>query len=197
MKRIVCLMLVIILSVLPAHAQQMPSQAGLDAAAAVVAMHAAVMEGVIGSDYRFSEIAGGESIFVLYTDDEAKNHLMISLVGEELSQADMAVIQSTSLIEFDTNVLDSLAALSTPFIGEEDWADFEKWMADNSALIGTAARSRRDVELTYYTGKYIVCGVSLYHDAQGPLFTALISWNTPLTAESVNALMEGETEDGE
>ena len=193
MKRIFSAFIALILLCMPAHAMQtMPSQDGIDAASALVAMHAAVMDGVIGSDYRFSEIAGGDSIFVLYTDDEAKNYLMVSLTGEDNSLADMAVMQSYSLFEFDTNIMDSMAALATPFIGDEDWADFEKWMADNSALIGKAAREGNDVELTYYTGKYVVCAVSLYHDGTSPMFTALVSWNSPLSDEDITALMEGD-----
>jgi len=196
LKRLVSIIMLIIIT-LPAMAApaNMPSQAGLDAASAVTAMHAAVMEGVIGSDYRFSVLAGGDSIYVLYTDAEAKNYLMVSLTGEDNSLADIAVMQSYSLIEFDTNVMDSLAALATPFIGEESWESFGKWRADNSALIGEAARSGKDVELTYYTGEYIACAVSLYHTDEGPLFTALISWNTPLSAEDITALMDGGSSD--
>lgn len=166
-----------------------PSQEGLDAAGAVTAMHAAVMEGVIGSDYRFSELAGGDSIYVLYTDPEARNYLMISLDEESRTRADMAVIQCYSLKEFDINGLDSLSALATPFVGSESWTDFESWRDSTAATLRDAALSGSDVELTYYTGTYIACAMSLYHTGDGPMFTLIVSWNTPLSAEDVSALM--------
>lgn len=169
-----------------------PSQEGLDAATAVVAMHAAAMEGVIGSDYRFSELAGGDSIYVLYTDPVQRNYLMVSLAGEGNSRADMAVIQSYSLHEFRTNALDSLTALSSSFIVEERWPEFVAWRDENAALIEAAAEAGADVELTYYTGDYITCAVSLFHRAEGPMFTALVSWNAPLSAEDIDALMNAE-----
>lgn len=169
-----------------------PSQEGLDAAGAVTAMHAAVMEGVIGSDYRFSELAGGDSIYVLYTDPEMRNYLMISLDEESRTRADMAVIQCYSLKEFDINGLDSLSALATPFVGSESWADFESWRDSTAATLRDAALSGSDVELTYYTGTYIACAMSLYHTDDGPMFTLIVSWNTPLSAEDVSALMTEE-----
>lgn len=169
-----------------------PSQEGLDAAGAVTAMHAALMEGVIGSDYRFSELAGGDSIYVLYTDPEARNYLMISLDEESRTRADMAVIQCYSLKEFDINGLDSLSALATPFVGSESWTDFESWRDSTAATLRDAALSGSDVELTYYTGTYIACAMSLYHTDDGPMFTLIVSWNTPLSAEDVSALMTEE-----
>lgn len=169
-----------------------PSQEGLDAAGAVVAMHAAVMEGVIGSDYRFSELAGGDSIYVLYTDPETRNYLMISLDDESRTRVDMAVIQCYSMKEFDTNGLDSLSALATPFVGSESWEDFESWLNSTAETIRGAALSGNDVELTYYTGTYIACAMSLYHTDGGPMFTLITCWNTPLSADDVSELMTGE-----
>lgn len=194
MRRLVLTIMILAAFCLCGRAEQagMPSQDGLDAASAVVAMHAAVMEGVIGSDYRFSQLAGGDSIYVLYTDPETRNYLMISLDDEEHARADMAVIQCYSLKEFDTNGLDSLAALATPFIGSESWADFDSWLDATAETIRSAAISGGDVDLTYYTGTYIACALSLYHADDGPMFTLIISWNAPLSADDVGALMTEE-----
>lgn len=194
MRKLISMAMILMLACVIALAEPVntPSQDGLDAAGAVVAMHAAVMEGVIGSDYRFSELAGGDSIYVLYTDPEARNYLMISLDSETHTRADIAVIQCYSLKEFDTNGLDSLAALATPFVGSESWENFEDWTASTAATIRSAALSGNDVELTYYTGTYIACAMSLYHTESGPLFTLIVSWNAPLSAEDIGALMAEE-----
>ena len=194
MRKLISMIMMLIIACAAGQAEPAtaPSQEGLDAAGAVVAMHAAVMEGVIGSDYRFSELAGGDSIYVLYTDPEMRNYLMISLDEESHTRADMAVIQCYSLKEFDTNGLDSLAALATPFIGSESWEAFEGWLLSTAADIRDAALSGGDVELTYYTGTYIACAMSLYHTDDGPMFTLIASWNTPLSAEDVSALMTEE-----
>lgn len=194
MRKLISMAMILMLACVIALAEPVntPSQDGLDAAGAVVAMHAAVMEGVIGSDYRFSELAGGDSIYVLYTDPEARNYLMISLDSETHTRADIAVIQCYSLKEFDTNGLDSLAALATPFVGSESWESFEDWTASTAATIRSAALSGNDVELTYYTGTYIACAMSLYHTESGPLFTLIVSWNAPLSAEDIGALMAEE-----
>ena len=67
MKRILILALCALLTVgtLPALAAEMPCQEGLDAATALVAMHEAVLRDVLDSDFRFSQVAGGDSIYVL------------------------------------------------------------------------------------------------------------------------------------
>lgn len=194
MRKLISMAMILMLACAIALAEPVntPSQEGLDAAGAVVAMHAAVMEGVIGSDYRFSELAGGDSIYVLYTDPEARNYLMISLDDETHTRADIAVIQCYSLKEFDTNGLDSLAALATPFVGSESWENFESWTASTAEAIRSAALSGNDVELTYYTGTYIACAMSLYHTESGSLFTLIASWNAPLSAEDIGALMAEE-----
>ena len=195
MRKLILMIMILIMACAAGQAEPVkaPSQEGLDAAGAVVAMHAAVMEGVIGSDYRFSELAGGDSIYVLYTDPEARNYLMISLDEDSHTRADMAVIQCYSLKEFDTNGLDSLSALATPFVGSESWEDFESWLNSTAETVRAAALSDSDVELTYYTGTYIACAMSLYHTDEGPMFTLIASWHTPLSAEDVSALM---TEEG-
>lgn len=194
MRKLISMVMILMMVCISGQAEPVkaPSQEGLDAAGAVVAMHAAVMEGVIGSDYRFSELAGGDSIYVLYTDPETRNYLMISLDDESHTRADMAVIQCYSLKEFDTNGLDSLAALATPFVGSESWENFESWLDSTAAALRGAALSGRDVELTYYTGTYIACAMSLYHTDSGPMFTLIASWNTPLSADDVSALMAEE-----
>ena len=169
----------------------LPAQSGLDAAMAANAMHAAVMRDVIGSDYTFSEIAGGDSIFVLFTDAEAVNYLMISLTDEDEPRADMAVIQCYTLKEFETNGLDSMTAMALPFIPEENLGSFEKWREDTRLTVADAFRSGESVELTYYTGEYVTCAMSLMNNGGGDaLFTAIVSWNTPLTAENITSLME-------
>jgi len=172
--------------------QTYPAQSGLDAATAVTAMHAAVMRDFIGSDYRFSQLAGADSIFVLFTDDENKNYLMISLTDETDSRADMAVIQGYTLMEFETNCLDSLTAIAMPFIPEANLPAFEEWRDGTGKVIADAYRSGADVELTYYTGEYITCAMSLMHTggANECLFTAVVSWNAPLTSEDISSLME-------
>ena len=185
------LALILIIMLFPlAFAESLPSQAGLDAAQALTAMHDAVMADVLESDYRFSELAGADSLYVLYTDPETKNFLMVSL-GETGDSADIAVIQSYSLAEFDKHALLSLTALAMPFIPEENFAAFEEWRADTAALAAEAAAEGSDMELTYYTGEYIACAMSVFHDDAGPMFTALVSWHTPLTAEDITLRMEG------
>lgn len=181
----------------------LPSAAGLDAASAVNAMHEAVMRDVIDSEYRFSQPAGGDSIFVLYTDEIAENYLMVSLTGE--GRADMAVIQCYELAEFFRNGLDSLTALAMPFIPEDNFEVFEKWRDDTANEIRAATVAGTDVDITYYTGEYIACAMSLSHQdgaENDMLFTALVSWHAPLSADDVTLIMEagedGETEaDGE
>ena len=168
-----------------------PAQSGLDAAMAVNAMHAAVMRDVIGSGYTFSELAGGDSIFVLFTDAEAMNYLMISLTDEDKPRADMAVIQCYTLKEFETNGLDSMTAVALPFIPEENLGTFEKWREDTRMTVADAFRGGKDIELTYYTGEYVTCAMSLMNNGGGDaLFTVIVSWNTPLTAENITSLME-------
>ena len=173
-----------------AAAESLPAQSGLDAAQALTAMHDAVMADVYETDYRFSELAGGDALYVLYTDAENRNFLMVSL-GEAGDSADIAVLQSYSLAEFDKHALLSLTALATPFVPEENFPAFEQWRDETAALVADAAASGSDMELTYYTGEYIACAMSVFHDDAGPLFTALISWHTPLTAEDITLRMEG------
>ena len=173
-----------------AAAESLPAQAGLDAAQALTAMHDAVMADVYETDYRFSELAGGDALYVLHTDAENRNFLMVSL-GEAWDSADIAVLQSYSLAEFDKHALLSLTALATPFVPEENFPAFEQWRDETAALVADAAASGSDMELTYYTGEYIACAMSVYHDDAGPLFTALISWHTPRTAEDITLRMEG------
>ena len=173
-----------------AAAESLPAQAGLDAAQALTAMHDAVMADVYETDYRFSELAGGDALYVLYTDAENRNFLMVSL-GEAGDSADIAVLQSYSLAEFDKHALLSLTALATPFVPEENFPAFEQWRDETAALVADAAASGSDMELTYYTGEYIACAMSVFHDDAGPLFTALVSWHTPLTAEDITLRMEG------
>ena len=173
-----------------AAAESLPAQSGLDAAQALTAMHDAVMADVYETDYRFSELAGGDALYVLYTDAENRNFLMVSL-GEAGDSADIAVLQSYSLAEFDKHALLSLTALATPFVPEENFPAFEQWRDETAALVADAAASGSDMELTYYTGEYIACAMSVFHDDAGPLFTALVSWHTPLTAEDITLRMEG------
>lgn len=188
MRKLALILIIMLFSF--ASAESLPSQAGLDAAQAVAAMHDAVMADVLGRDYRFSELAGADGIFVLYTDPECHSYLMVSL-GEARDSADMAIIQSYTLSEFDSYALDSLTALATPFIPEENFAAFEDWRAETAAQTAAAAAEGSDMELTYYTGEYIACAMSVYHDDVGPMFTALVSWHTPLTAEDITLRMEG------
>ena len=171
--------------------QTYPSQSGLDAAMALCGMHDAVMRDVLGADYSFSQLAGGDEIFVLFTDAEEKNYLMISLTDEVESRADMAIIQSYSLKEFETHALDSLTAIAMPFIPEEHLEAFEQWREDTCLTAANAYKNSQDMELTYYTGEYITCAMSVMHDGQDRiLFTAIVSWNVPLTADDISAIME-------
>ena len=182
-----------------ALAEGLPSQAGLDAAQAVMAMHDAVMSEILESEVCYPELAGGDELFVLYSDAESRNFLMISL-GESGDSADMAVLQSYTLAEFDRKALISLTALATPFIPEVNRDSFEEWRDATAQAVAAAAADGADLELTYYTGEYIACAMSVYHDATGPMFTALVSWHEPLTAEAVTARMEslsGETEEAD
>ncbi len=197
MRKFILLLAVLLSLSFCAYAQESldsyPAQSGLDAAMAVTGMHAAVMHDVIGSDYSFSQIAGGDSIFVLFTDEFERNYLMISLTTEEDSRADMAIIQCYSLMEFETNGLDSLTAIAMPFIPEANYASFEEWRDSTRITLAEAYHNRNDVELTYYTGEYITCAMSLMHtddDSGDVLFTLIVSWNTPLTAENITSLME-------
>lgn len=178
-----------------AHGESLPSQAGLDAAQAVAAMHDAVMRDVLDGGISFSEPVGGDELFVLYSDGEERSFLMVSL-GEAGDSADIAVLQSYSLVDFDKRALLSLTALAMPFIPEENFEAFELWRDDTAALVAGAATAGTDMELTYYTGDFIACAMSVYHDAAGPIFTALVSWHTPLTAEDITLRMEG-MQDGE
>lgn len=173
-----------------ACAETLPSQAGLDAAQAVVGMHNAVMADVLGGGISYGEPVGGDALFVLYADDGSQNFMMVSL-GEAGDRADIAVLQSYSLADFDNSALLSLTALATPFVPDENWASFEKWRDDTAAAVAEAARNGADMELTYYTGEYISCAMSVFHDGAGPMFTALVSWNEPLSAEDITTRMEG------
>ena len=173
-----------------ACAESLPSQSGLDAAQAVVGMHNAVITDVFGGEACYSEPVGGDGLFVLYADAESKNFLMVSL-GETGDRADIAVLQSYTLADFDKSALLSLTALAMPFIPEENWVTFEQWRDDTAAAVAEKAAGRADFELTYYTGEYISCAMSLYHDAAGPMFTALVSWNEPLSAADITTRMEG------
>ena len=170
----------------------LPAQEGLDAASAVNAMHAAVMRDVLGSEYSFSQLAGGDSIFVLYTDEAGENYLMVSLTQE--GRADMAVIQCYSLEQFRTNGLDSLTALAMPFIPEDKFDSFEKWREDSAGSAQSALLTGMDMDLTYYTGEYVACAMSVAHQegaANAALLTAVVSWHAPLSAEDVTLIMEG------
>ena len=168
-----------------------PSQPGLDAAMAINGMHDAVMRDVLGTDYSFSQLAGGDEIFVLFTDSESENYLMISLTDEADSRADMAIIQSYSLKEFETHAMDSLTAIAMPFIPEEHLTAFEQWRDNTRLAAAEAYKNNQDMELTYYTGEYITCAMSVMHDSPDRiLFTAIVSWNVPLTADDISAIME-------
>ena len=192
MKKIIIIILALILSAC-ASAESLPQQAGLDAAQAVAAMHDAMMRDYMETDYTLSELAGAEALYVLYTDADARNFLMVSL-GEAGDSADIAVIQSYSLAEFDKHVLLSLTALSLPFIPEENMPAFEEWRDSTAEAAAAAAAKGQDMELSYYTGEYIACAMSVFHDDAGPMFTALVSWHTPLTAEDITLRMEGMTD---
>jgi len=159
----------------------------------VAAMHDAMMRDYMETDYTLSELAGAETLYVLYTDADARNFLMVSL-GEAGNSADIAVIQSYSLAEFDKHALLSLTALSLPFIPEENLPAFEEWRDATAEAVAAAAAKGQDMELTYYTGEYIACAMSVFHDDAGPMFTALVSWNTPLTADDISLRMEGMTD---
>ena len=200
MKKILSLSLLLLMLVSSAFAGEglvsYPAQSGLDAAMAINAMHTAVMRDVLESDYSFSELAGGDSIFVLFTDAEAENYLMISLTDEAEPRADMAVIQCYTLKEFDTHGLDSMKAIAMPFIPEDMLSSFDEWRTTVGGNAADAYREGRDLELTYYTGQYVTCAVSVMHDEDGKvLFTAIVSWNTPLAAEDITALMEADSDE--
>lgn len=202
MKKLILLILMITVLLMPcanaqSDLQSLPEQSGLDAAMAINAMHTAVLRDVIGSEYSFSQLAGGDSIFVLFTDDTSTNYLMISLTDEEDSRADMAIIQCYSLKEFETNGMDSLTAMAMPFIPEDIYPTFEEWRESTCKNVADAYREGTSLELTYYTGEYITCAMSLmYNSPDNLLFTAVVSWNTPLTADDINTLMEA-AEDAE
>ena len=125
MKKLIIMILALMLSSC-ASGESLPQQAGLDAAQAVAAMHDAMMRDYMETDYTLSELAGAETLYVLYTDADARNFLMVSL-GEAGNSADIAVIQSYSLAEFDKHALLSLTALSLPFIPEENLPAFEEY----------------------------------------------------------------------
>ena len=84
-----------------------------------------------------------------------------------------------------------MTALATPFSPDENFAAFEEWRDATASAVATAAANGSDMELTYYTGEYIACAMSVYHDDVGAMFTALVSWHTPLTAEDITLRMEG------
>ena len=194
MRKIV-LIFIMLLAFSCAYAEDAPSQAGLDAAQAVVAMHDAVMTDVLEQDIFYPEISGASSLYVLYSDAEARNFLMVSL-GETGDSADIAVLQSYSLAEFDKKSLVSLTALAAPFIPEENRQSFDEWRDATAADVAEAASTGSDMELTYYTGEYIACAMSVFHDDAGPMFTAVVSWHTPMTAEDITLRME-EMADGQ
>ena len=194
MKKLILAIALIFAFFCCAYAQQSldsyPAQSGLDAAMAVNAMHSAVMNDVLHSDYAFSELAGADTIFVLFPDPNEKNYMMVSLSTDEEPRADMAIVQCYSLIEFETNGLDSLTALALPFIPEANVAGFESWRDSTKLDVIEAFRRGYDFELTYYTGEFITCAMSLMHTDNDVLFTLIVSWNTPLSAENITSLME-------
>lgn len=192
MKRICLLALCALfaLSSFPALAVEMPSQAGLDAASALVAMHEAVLRDVLGSDFRFSQVAGGDSIYVLYSDESGRDFLMVSLGGDAHDRVDMAVIQCYNEGEFLKNGLDSMKGLALPFLTEAGAQEWDAWRAEMENTLSTAAREDRDAELTYFSSTYLSCAVSLYHDGEKTLFTGIVSYERLLSAEDIDLLME-------
>ena len=55
----------------------------------------------------------------------------------------------------------------------------------------TAAGAGEDMETDFYHGDLAACGISAYHDGEKVLFTALIDWYEPLSAEDINEIMTG------
>ena len=189
MKRILILALCALLTVgtLPALAAEMPCQEGLDAATALVAMHEA---DVLDSDFRFSQVAGGDSIYVLYSDESGRDFLMVSLGGDDHDRVDMAVVQCYNEGEFLKNGLDSVKALALPFLTEEGAQEWDAWRAEMEKNLAQAAREGRDAELTYFSSTYLSCAVSVYHDGEKTLYTGIVSYNRLLSAGDIDLLME-------
>ena len=192
MKRILILALCALLTVgtLPALAAEMPCQEGLDAATALVAMHEAVLRDVLDSDFRFSQVAGGDSIYVLYSDESGRDFLMVSLGGDDHDRVDMAVVQCYNEGEFLKNGLDSVKALALPFLTEEGAQEWDAWRAEMEKNLAQAAREGRDAELTNFSSTYLSCAVSVYHDGEKTLYTGIVSYNRLLSAGDIDLLME-------
>ena len=172
--------------------QGMPSQAGLDAASALVGLHAAVMRDVLGSDFCFSQLAGGSEFYVLFADEAKKDYLMVSLAEDDRDRAEMAVLQTGFLSEFLDNLLPSLDALTLPFLSEAEQERYTAWRDRCKQEILERLRTDGDYELNYFAGEYLNCALSVYHDETGVLFTALADWAYPMSADDISALMQAQ-----
>lgn len=192
MRRIFCVLLMIFVCAGCAYSETAPSQAGMDSAAAVVSMHDAVMRDVIGMEYSFANLSGAGDIYVLFSDSGEQNFLMAAL-DETGERVDTAVIQAYDKDAFAEFSLNSLRALYLPFCPEDGREEFEKWLSAAAYAAVTAADTGNDMETDFYHGDEAACGISAYHDGEKVLFTALIDWYEPLSAEDVNGMMtEGE-----
>lgn len=170
-------------------AEGAPSQAAMDAATAVVAMHDSVMKERLGVEYSFAALTGAGDVYLLFQDDQERNLMMVGLddTGE---RAAAAVIQAYDEDSFSLLSLNSLRAVYLPFCTDEERPAFESWLGDAAYGAIKAARAGENTELDYYYGEYAACGISEYLDGEKQLFTALVSWYAPLSADDINALME-------
>ena len=60
---------------------------------------------VLDSDFRFSQVAGGDSIYVLYSDESGRDFLMVSLGGDDHDRVDMAVVQCYNCLLYTSGFL--------------------------------------------------------------------------------------------
>lgn len=191
MKRIIALLA--LLFMLPAHAEE--AAASLSAGA-VVSMHNAVMRDELGLDYEITLVVGEDALYRLYTDDARRGMFMVGFGEEDAARAETVVLQSYSQADFEEITVNSLRAVCLPFMTDEEYADFEIWLAGETEAVKSALSEGADCEYNYFTGAYVSCAVSLYHDEGKLIFTAVAAWEHPLSAEEITLLMSGgETEE--
>jgi hypothetical protein len=189
MRKISIILLALMLCAASCLGEALPGQAAMDACTAVVSLHDSMMRGYFDSEYSFACLAGAGEIYMLFQDGEERNYLMVGL-DETGERAATAVVQAYDEKAFTDLSLNSLRALYLPFCPDEERAAFESWLGEAAYAALTAAKAGEDSELDYYYGEFAACGISAYLDGEKPLFTALVDWYAPLSADDINALME-------
>ena len=189
MIRILCALMALFM--LPGCMAEEVSDSAMEAAAAVVSMHDAVMRDVLGLDFSFANLAGAGDIYVLFSDGAGENFLMVGLdeTGERAANAVIQVYDETAFAEIAIN---SLRAMYLPFCEDGAAADFESWLSGAAFEAVKAAQNGEDMEIDYFYGEYAACGIGAYHDGEKVLFTAVIDWAAPISAVDINALMNAE-----